>query len=165
MANGRPSGTRLDPEHPDPVLVEVCEIDERGRVRLPPRITSGVEWFEGRKFDCLMVLDEPGRVILLPWKPYGDEVVEKRREIIEELSKDSTEREFLSALTCRYHRISIPSDSRPYVGSFVLLHLGFPEGISSRAYLIQFPDSIEIVSREFYLKACRKFLSQFPDLP
>ena len=165
MTAGRPKGAKLDPENPNPVIVEVCEFDERGRVRFPPRITSGIEWFQKGAFNCLMVLDIPGRVVLLPWKPFGEQVIEKRRELIEEFSADSTLRDALISLEYRYHRLPIPVDSRPYVGSLALFHLDLPEGIPSRAHLIRFPEGLEFISSSCRREMSRKFLHQFPDLP
>lgn len=165
MNAGRPKGTKIDPENQSPVAVEVCEIDERGRVRFPPRITSGIEWFEKGAFDCLMVLDVPGRVIVLPWNPFGEEVIKKRNELIEEFPENSTLRDALISLEYRYHRLPIPVDSRPYVGSLALFHLDLPEGLPSRAYLVRSPERLELLSSSCRREMSQKFLHQFPELP
>ena len=147
MVAGRPSGVRLDPNFPGPIIQVIEDIDDRGRLDFPPRVAEYVDWLSKRATQCLMVLREPGRLELLCWDTAGIQVIERRRQIAEAARSDSSLWEALRNLEDRYHRLPLPADRRKIsLGANALLHLGIPEKVFGQVYLIGFPDGIGVLS-------------------
>jgi hypothetical protein len=171
MAPRQVSGLTLDPTGPRPILQDVVDVDHRGRVRLPTRITSSVSWLSTvhNPAQTLMVLDKPGRIALLAWEPSGPDVLARRSELVEDAeSGDGSAIDDLLDLEGRYHRRVIPKDYRLSLGSEGLLHLGLgdlPEGAPSRAHIAGAFDRIFIMSTAYRAERIRAAAALFPDLP
>jgi hypothetical protein len=161
---GRRSGILLDPLLPGPVASEVAEIDERGRIRFPPRITDKISWFREGIFDCLMVFENKGQLFLLSWTA-ADQILQRRREIIAQAESNPSLLLAVQALEDRYHRLSIPDDKRPHLGSNALLHLGITAPLPWRVYLFASPEKLEIVSSEARSVIFADVMKYLKDLP
>jgi len=61
MSRGRPPDLPLDPANAGPAYQAVANIDDRGRIQLPLKIVTLMEWISRiRACDALVVLDDQG---------------------------------------------------------------------------------------------------------
>jgi hypothetical protein len=166
MAITRPSGF---PIVDDPVVVqEVAEIDGRGRLRLVPRWTDRIAWWDTElteSFGVLMVFVEPGLLSLRDWGTEGVQVVGRYSDL--RGLQDSEALETLRLIVDRYHHLPIGSDRRPYLGEPALAHLGLPitRGIKSVVYVAAFPDRIDVFSPTYRETKLNLGASALDDLP
>jgi hypothetical protein len=166
LVAGRPSGVRLDPDFPGPIIQVIEDIDDRGRLDFPPRVAEYVDWFSRHATQCLMVLREPGRLELLCWDTAGIQVIERRRHIVESARSDNSLWEALRSLEDRYHRLPLSADRRKIsLGANALLHLGAPEKVISPVYLVGFPDRIGVLSPLRRNQLIQEIPAIFSDLP
>lgn len=143
----------LDPDHPAPLAQQVVEIDQRGRLRIPASFVEATSWLsaKGALGEALMVLDEPGRIVLLPWETEGARVVKRRLELIELAEHDDGAAEDLRLLEDRYKRLQIPKkDLRLTLTDEIMAHLGImPTKAKAIAYVLRTRDRIEIWSAKY----------------
>ena len=157
----------LDPDHPAPVTQAVAEVDQRGRVRIPVRLSSVVGWMAATtgEIESLMILDEPGRIILLSWVDRASAVLIRRQGLIEEAKSSLPAAEELRLLEDRYHRIIIPKDRRPTLGELAILHLNLSLGVKSHVYVAKLLEQVQILSLDFRNKALVQAGPIFSELP
>src|SRR6266566_2199829 len=124
----RPPETWVDQNGPAPVYVALIDVlpsqaSARPVVHLPRPGRDCVAWLEGGSAaDALVELAEPGRIRLLPWQPFGDRLVERRRELSQ--NPEESQIEELIFLTERYRRVHIDKGGRFPLHDRELFHLG-----------------------------------------
>jgi hypothetical protein len=166
MSRGRPPDLPLDPANAGPAYQAVANIDDRGRIQLPLKIVTLMEWVSRiRACDALVVLDDPGRITLHPWANFGEQVVRRRLELIERAKIESAALEPLRALEDRYKRIRIPSGSRPTLSAEMILHLGMPLDTPSSIYMWAIAQVIELNSIAHRTKGLARDWEELADLP
>lgn len=148
MADTRPSGVPVIPDDEALVTQELVEIDKRGRLHLLPRWAKHISWLPlpaTNDLDALMILMEPGRLCLTSWLPDGPRILERYRSIALEADPGL---EVLRSIQDRYQILHIPKkERRAHLGDAALQHLGLPttRGASSNAYVVLFPDRIDLL--------------------
>jgi hypothetical protein len=148
MKTGRPPAWVLDPSSPGPVLQEARLVQSRGRVSVPARLLAGlpgVNDSSGGEF--LLVLEEPGRVRLLPWAPHGEEALERRRGIAGGDVKAAGTLEALRAWDDKYRRLRIDG-GRIDLPLAVVAHLDSRFRIHG-VHLVRYPGTLEIWSAAY----------------
>lgn len=165
MIAGRPKRLRLDPDNPGPIIEEVTSIDDRGRVHIPKSVVSEVEWLVEVPLECLIVLSEPGQIILLPWMPFAEEVIKNRSDLLKLEPLDEKTLHILRYMEHRYHRLPIPRDWRPTLPPQALLHSNLPEHTRSRVYLTKVGGHIELTSPEHQNHLNKIFPPELTGLP
>lgn len=149
MADTRPSGLPIVPDAEALITQELSEIDSRGRLHMLPRWTRRMSWLSAPTAEAvlaLMILDEPGRLSIVGWEPFGPKIVDRYRELAAvDVGRDN---EALRVLLDRYHRLSVPSDRRPSLGDAALQHLGLPttRGVSSNVYVVVSDDQVTVLA-------------------
>ena len=95
-----PGKLPLDPEKPAPVTQAVADVDERGRVRIPVRLSSAVGWMAAtaEAIESLMILDLPGGIIFLSWVDAAAPVLARRRTLIDDAESSQPAAEELRLL-------------------------------------------------------------------
>lgn len=162
---GRPPGWLLDSEQPGPVHREVLRIDTRGRMTVPADVWERVTWLHPDEPTLtLLVCHEPGRVKFLPWKPYGQRVLERRREL---LSQEQTPDilEAIIELEDRYLRQSMETSGRVNLSEMALTHLEIRNDLPTYAILMCLSDFFEIWSKTYRRARQKAALDVFDDLP
>jgi len=160
------SGLPLDPAGSSPVAQEVVELDERGRITLPTTVMSAIGWLAKQETVVLIIYDELGRIVLLPWESYGETVLTRRRELIEDAGGgDAAALDDLLLLEDRYHRGRVARDRRLSLGLQGLLHLGLDGAVKPRVYIAGAVDRIVIMSKEYRDQRLRKGSVAVSDLP
>lgn len=168
MAETRPSGLPVIPDHSAVVVQEVTEIDERGRLHLLPRWTRRVSWLPlpaKENVDALMVLVKPGYISLRQWKGNGPRIEKRYKEIAKESDVDALEA--LRLIQDRYKRLTINKERRPHIGDAALAHLGLPitRGMKSTVYVAIFPSQIDILSPAYRNAKLEAGHARIDDLP
>jgi hypothetical protein len=146
MPRGRPPYEPFDPDERSPVRQAVATVDDRGRFKLPIRISEGVEWLNGR--ETLAILRTPGVIRLRQWEIEGEAVLRRRRELIEEAKSDPALLEIVRALEDRYKRFRIPPSGRPTLTDEMLLHLSLKPSVPASIYVWCISDTIELASTD-----------------
>jgi hypothetical protein len=161
MKSGRPPGWALDPASLSSVVVEVRELDQkRGRLTLSPRCLAALTWVPATgKLLCLLVMEEPGRVRVLPWEPHGLKVVERRRAAAE-----SEEYETILRLDDHYLRSTIVA-GRLVLPELAVTHLQPRRTRSATFYVIAVADGLEIWSVAYRNGRRQTWPDDFEDLP
>lgn len=153
MPKAESSISALDPDHPAPLAQQAAEIDERGRLRIPASFIEATIWLsaKGASGEALMVLDEPGRIILLPWETEGARVVKRRLELIDLAEHDDSASEDLRLLEDRYKRLQIhKKDLRPTLTNEIKAHLGIvPFKAEAVVYVLRTKNGLEIWSAKY----------------
>jgi DNA-binding transcriptional regulator/RsmH inhibitor MraZ len=132
---GRPEEWRVDPD--SPIRKHVLQVDRRGR------ITLGVGLVEDVGRELLGVLNVPGRVRLLPWKPHGEQVRRRSAMLANSLAENV---EALQDLHSVYERVTVDSQGRFVLPPGARLHLGVAHG---PVIVWQLPKAIELWSPAF----------------
>jgi hypothetical protein len=163
MSAGRPKDQPFDPEEKESVRQVVVSLDERGRIKLPVRITESLSWLADR--DTLAVLSTPGIIRLYPWTPAGEAVLRRRRELLERTKDEPSTYEILRALEDRYKRLKIPKSVRPTLTNEMILHLGLAPYVSTSVYLWRIADTVEINSSPHRTQHLADEWEELSDLP
>lgn len=117
-------------------------------VHIPRRGRDCVAWLTADAgMDALVELAEPGRIRLLPWQPFGDRVVERRRELSQ--ADEGPEVEELVFLTERFRRVRIEKSGRFPLHDREALHLGLGPSTGWLALLICTRRRLEFWSEGF----------------
>jgi hypothetical protein len=149
----RPPVTWVDPEGPGAVYIELIDAqpldDASGpRVYIPRPGRDCVSWLKARsEVDALVELAEPGRIRLLPWQPFGDRVIKRRRELTQDA--EESEIEELIFLTERFRRVHIEKSGRFPFHDRELLHLGLGPTTGWLTLIICTPQRLEFWNEEF----------------
>jgi hypothetical protein len=146
----------------------VVAVDERGRIRLPAPVVSSVTWLvsAGDAAAALLVLDHPGRIVLLSWERFGEAFLARRRELIADAEQgDQAAAEDLLLLEDRYDPVSIPKEHRFTLKPEWLLHLGLEEKVRCRVYVERVFDRVVIMSKEYRDQRLRVGSEALSDLP
>src|SRR5574342_1081473 len=78
----RPPGWLLSGAETALVRQDEVQLDARGRIQLPRRVLDPLGWAWGRRVECLSILEERGRVRLLPWAEASPPVMERRDDLL-----------------------------------------------------------------------------------
>lgn len=159
MAETIPSGRPLVPLPEAVVFQELAHIDPHRRLNLLPRWSVRFDWLKptkGNPAELLMVLREPGFIRLLPWIPWGEQVVHRYQELAADEGPDDR-LEALRLLQDTYGRLQVDAEHRPYLGDAALAHLGvsLERGVRSPVYVVVYPNCLGLLSveaREFRLR-------------
>jgi hypothetical protein len=110
---------------------------------VPAWLTKDVAWFDGAVL--LGVLEEPGRVRVLPWTAAAS-VLERRSQLLEsEIGADELDQ--LQQLEDRYFRVPAEPIRRLTFHKSTLMHLGVRE--AEDVVVVRLPDSLEIWSPSY----------------
>lgn len=166
MSKTKPSSNPILNPKDARLLLEIVEIDERGRLQILSRwgeITAWLKSLEGPTSDALVVLATPGRLSIRSWLPEGPRVLERYQEL---LSQES-DPELLRRILDRYQKIVIRSDRRPYLGDIALTHLGLPirRQETTALYAAIFTDRIDLLSVAYRNQELLIGDAQLNDLP
>jgi hypothetical protein len=149
----RPPETWVDPQGPGTVYVELIDVqpahDAAGpRVHIPRPGRDCVAWLKGGSgVDALVELAEPGRIRLLPWQPFGDRLIERRRELSQ--NAEASDIEELVFLTERFRRVHIERGGRLPFHDRELVHLGLGPSTGWLTLLLCMPQRVEFWNEEF----------------
>jgi DNA-binding transcriptional regulator/RsmH inhibitor MraZ len=141
---GRPPGWLLDADIPAPVLQEVEQVDNRGRVLVPARLAGGASWLKPGG-EGLMVLVTPGRIILRPWDEAAETILPLRKQLVGHPDPDEQALETMRVLDDRYRRFRIEADGRLRLLPFAIAHLEHEKPLLFLT-LIRLPSRLEIWS-------------------
>jgi hypothetical protein len=130
-------GSRLEPA--GPVAQEVRTLDDRARICLPAEVVNAY----GKL--VLAVLDRPGRVLILPWKPHGDAVASRRDQLLSVAPTTPGALEALRQIEDRYQRIPL-SEPRFTPSPNMFLHLRLEAREGEKFYLWRYADHLEVWS-------------------
>jgi hypothetical protein len=150
MAITRPSGLSIVDPASVVVAQEATEIDARGRLHILPRWTERIAWWRDEEaFEVLMVLDQPGAIMLRDWKTDGQRVLDRYQEIRKR--DDEQTLEALRLFIDRYQRLRFDKERRAHIGDAALAHLGLPIGRGTRftIYLAIFPQHLALLSPSY----------------
>ena len=168
MQRGSDAESLFDPTTALPVAQEVVVVDQRGRIRLPAALMSGVSWTanDGDAAAALMVLDQPGRIALVSWAQFGEAFLAQRRELTAEAAQgDRGAEEDLVLLEDRYEPVSIPNAYRFTLKPKWLLHLGLEERARCRVYVERSFDRVAIMTKPYRDQRLRAGSSTLSELP
>jgi hypothetical protein len=147
----RPAETWVDPEGAGPLYVELCELesDDSGwRVQIPSPGRECVEWLRlGKKCRALIEIAEPGRIRVLPWAPYGEQVLARQQELARELGEEALEE--LLILTERFRGVNVERTGRLPIHSRELFHLGLGPDSGWSALLVCLPEHVEFWNEDY----------------
>lgn len=129
-------------------------LDDRGRICLPPEAVNGEQ--------VLAVLDAPGRVRLLPWKPHGEAVARRRDELLAIEPKTPAIFEALRQVEDRYQLISLEKEPRFTPSPNISLHLSLA---GDDFYLWRYPDRLEVWSPAYRNARLLEVAPEVEDLP
>ena len=161
---GRPPASLLDPDTPAPVAQDVREVDARGRLTIPARLVQGLSWIEAAGgASCLLVLDDPGRIAVLPWEKYRDDVLARRRMLLQDASNEESQ-EALLLLEDRYRRVRLEASGRITLPAAASIHL-LNDPADRRAFIVRLGDHIELWSVLYRHAKLRARSDLFEGLP
>jgi hypothetical protein len=138
----------LDPSNPGPVLQEARLVQSRRRFSVPARLLAGLPGIDDSSSGrFLLVLEEPGRLRLLPWSPDGEEALERRRRIAAGDVEAAGTLDALRAWDDRYRRLRID-------GGRIDLPLAVVAHLDSRfrvygVHVVRYPNGLEIWSAAY----------------
>lgn len=159
MKTGRPPAWALDQADGAGGAIEVRPVDSRGRFTLPARILSLLPWAETTEnCTCLLVLDAPGLVRVMPWEPFGPKIIEERRKAIQLSDQESVLR-----LDDRYLRTSIVM-SRVGLPDLAIAHLDSGRAVST-IYLVVTTSELQIWSVSYRNRNRTRLGAHFDELP
>ena len=169
MAAQRNTNFSLDSDHPGPIRQELGEIDKRGRLHLPTQLIQSISWLKGasHSVDALAILEEPGRIKISDWNTASLPVLERRKELINDLNRrqDDDVIEALRLIEDRYKKIRIPSDLRPTINNYLMLHLELSPENESKIYIVSVSDNLIVMSSDYRNAKLLNFSTFLPDLP
>jgi hypothetical protein len=145
--------TWVDLEGPGAAYVELIDAQPardgaRPLVHIPQKGQDCVAWLTGAAAVAALVeLAEPGRIGLLPWRPFGDRVVERRRELSQ--ASEGPDIEELVFLTERFRRVGIEKSGRFPLHDRELFHLGLGPSTGWRILLVCTRERLELWNEEF----------------
>jgi len=148
MPKGRPPASQIDPERPGPIALDVREIDADKRLSIPKSLAAELAWLRP-SMPCLMILEEPGRLLLRNWSEHEEPLRLRRRELVDEVEGDGGEaEERLVFFDDKYRRARLDINGRiPLVG-VPLVHL-LGDRRSRTAFIVRFRDRLEIWSLSY----------------
>lgn len=157
----------LDRETPSPVETDTAEIDVRSRIRLPQELFGRAGWGseENETAMALVVMREPGTLILLPWEEAGPPVVARRKELIEKLRTNPSVQEALLALEQQYKSLPIPEDLRPTLSGEMRAHLGVQLGKPTTIFVARLNSRILLEAPEARRVRMNMNFREIEDLP
>ncbi|WP_374383135.1 hypothetical protein [Dongia sp.] len=166
MSKTKPSANPILHPKDARLLLEIVEIDQRGRVLFFARWGETATWLKNLEVpvdNALVVLEAPGRLSIRSWLPDGPRVLERYQEL---LSQEG-DPELLRRILDRYQKIVIRSDRRPYLGDIALTHLGLPirRQEPTALYAAIFPDRIDLLSVAYRNQELLVGDAQLDDLP
>lgn len=162
---GRPPGWMLDHDQPGPVHREALWIDARGRMTIPAVARERTSWLaDGGQKLTLFVCEDPGRIKILPWDPYGHRVFQRRRELLT-LEPTSEVLEAILEIEDRYLRQSIETGGRVNLSEMALTHLEIRADLPTYAILVCISDVVEIWSVTYRRNRRKATLDILDDLP
>lgn len=147
--------TWVDPKGPGSAYVELIDTqpasDAAGPlVYIPRKGRDCVAWLTGdAAVAALVELAEPGRIRLLPWHPFGDRVVERRRELGQQAAGGGPDAEELVFLTERFRRVHIEKSGRFPLHDRELVHLGLGPPTGWLVLLVCTRQRLELWNEEF----------------
>jgi hypothetical protein len=151
----------------EPVARTVVRIEPRGRLTLPDGFRSRFE-----SGHALARLDEPGRLVLLPWDPDGLLAERRYAQLVSTDPIDDDVLERLIELTDRHERLRIEAVGRVALQATTLFHLGMdlgsrknPASVYAREVVLwRLPSRLEVWSRRYRATRLRVSPDE-PDVP
>lgn len=156
MTRVRPPPWQLAPAG---VLIELMEAKTRGRLTVSARASSGLPWLAAG-VELLGVLEEPGRVRLLPWEESAP--VRARLEELASATGAEVEDELL-LLHDRYQRLALDQDARLDLPAHVASHLQLAE--PAVLFLARHREQVELWGTAYREARLSRAARSFPDLP
>ena len=164
---GRPPSSHLDPREIGPIEVRGCTVDHQGRISIPAGIRGAIPWIQKAVGDpaCLLVLDLPGRILLLDAEESLPAILTRRAQLRAVAGSDPEAEEALLALEDRYLRARMRKDGgRLELPGLALLHLSSGKQLSMVA-VARTVSSIEIWSPAYRYRRRRSVPEHLLDLP
>jgi DNA-binding transcriptional regulator/RsmH inhibitor MraZ len=152
MPPGRRPGRALDPEDSSSIVdVGLAAIDDRGRLTLPSHVVQQLAWAQSAEAqEILLAHVDHGILQVLPWSPFGEQVIQRKKELEESSSRGDAPVEALVALNLRYRRAVLEVGRRTTLLPDVRLHLGIEQDRKGSVHVIRIGDRLEILSRTAY---------------
>lgn len=154
MARG--ADHRIAPDRNTLVYLDRSRVARRSekketRLGVPAIGRKCVKWLvEGATLKVLVELADPGCIILRPWSPYGEWVVEELAAIDVDEDVGRHERGLLVAAGIRFVRSSIQSGERLILNARMEEHLEILPGSAPEMFVLCTFDRIEIWNRSHY---------------
>jgi hypothetical protein len=148
----RPPETWVDPDGPGAAYVELLDVrpgkksSTRPLVVIPVKGRACAAWLK-MGATVLVEIADPGRVRLLPWQPFGEAVVKRRRELAQ--GADEEERNELILLTERFRRVHIEKNGRFPLQEREQFHLGLGSDTGWMVLVICTAEAIELWNEQF----------------
>lgn len=159
---GRSTGSFLEGEHRE--FVDALEVDDRGRISLPPQAREGFSWVGPGK-GLWGVLEQEGRVRLLPLEAGASALALGSRLATSAKSGDDSAADRLLLLVDRYRRLSVETtQARMQLPLAVVAHLD-PTPPPFTAYVARFPAHLELWGRSYRLLRLSRAPRELEDLP
>lgn len=166
MPTGRPPTWLLDPGQPGPVALEARKLGTRERLTIPARLLEGLQWITSSEpVECLLVLEEPGRILFHRWIGAGDNVLARRTALMAALQSDPEAEEQLLALEARYLRGTIETGGRILLPLIALVHL-LGDNVGDRnVFVVRRANHLELWSLNYRNRLLRQRPDLLRDLP
>jgi hypothetical protein len=144
--------TWINPEGPGPVyadLVDLQRVEDGGRrIQVPAPGRQCVGWLKDAAAQFVLIeLGDPGRIRLRPWKPFGEAVVNRQREL--GAVGDAAGSDELLTLPERFRRVHFEKSGRFPLHEREQFHLGVSNESGWQVLLICLPNEIQLWSEQF----------------
>lgn len=144
---GRPPDTPVTRKYLHIVRQELVRIRDKARVPIFPRFYEDLSWFRQRAaFDCLLVLEEPGRLTVRDWDTSSPAVLNRLEALAQDALTDTGATSHMRLLLDKYRLIHIGSDSRLRLTATPLRHLRITGEEGTYVYLTRYPTTLEILA-------------------
>jgi hypothetical protein len=130
-------------------LINVEPSDDGGRrIQIPATGRRCVSWLrEAAAQPALVEIGDRGRIRLRSWKPFGEAVVARRRELVD-FDDPATMQELLT-LTERFRRVHFERSGRFPLHEREQFHLGLSDRAGWFVLLVCLPNEVQLWSEEF----------------
>ena len=147
----RPVDLRLDTENGNVIYVERSTIKSENRLQIPALGRRCVKWLkENSAIKVLVELAEPGCLIVRPWKPYGEEVVARLRDVRHEDVIEADDRPVLVGIGIRFLPSTIEATARLVFHEPLFRHLGIHKEEPPELLIVSSTDRIEIWNDTYF---------------
>jgi DNA-binding transcriptional regulator/RsmH inhibitor MraZ len=128
------------------VGIDVREIDADKRITIPRAFMADLPWLRP-SMPCLLVLKEPGRLLVRNWSEHEELLRTRRRELVEDAEGGDPEaEERLVLFDDQYRRIRLDVNGRVPLAGIPLVHLLGDVREGRAVFLVKFTDRLELWS-------------------
>jgi hypothetical protein len=144
VKSGRPPGWLLDPSSACPVDQDLAAVDSRGRLTISARLLNGIPWVGNKgKSECLLQLEEPGRLSLAGWDETHAEILAVRAQLVA-----SAELRTLRRFEDRHRRVQLDAGRQLQLPQIIIVDLGITHE-QRYIYVVRLGTALELWSLKY----------------